>query len=64
MHIQCKNCNYCEKVDKAFFAKLLGAVTASMGYWAWVSFFFCRNRFCNADLYRYYGGWWGYDGVF
>lgn len=45
MHIQCKNCNYCEKVDKAFFAKLLGAVTASMGYWAWVSFFFAGTGF-------------------
>lgn len=45
MHIQCKNCNYCEKTDKSFFIKLIGGVTAGMGYWAWVAYFFAGTGF-------------------
>lgn len=45
MHIQCKNCNHCEKTDMAFFAKIIGGVTAGMGYWAWVAYFFAGTGF-------------------
>lgn len=45
MHIQCKKCNHCEKTDLAFFAKIIGGVTAGMGYWAWVAYFFAGTGF-------------------
>ena len=45
MHIQCKNCNHCEKTDRSFFIKLIGGVTAGMGYWAWVAYFFAGTGF-------------------
>lgn len=45
MHIQCKQCKHCEKTDMAFFAKIIGGVTAGMGYWAWVAYFFAGTGF-------------------
>ncbi len=45
MYIQCKNCNHYEKTDKSFFVKIIGGVTASMGYWAWVAYFFAGTGF-------------------
>ncbi len=45
MYIQCKHCNHCEKTDKKFFVRLIGAATAGMGYWAWVAYFFAGTGF-------------------
>lgn len=45
MYIRCKNCDHYEKTDKDFFVKILGGVTAGMGYWAWVAYFFAGTGF-------------------
>lgn len=45
MHIQCKNCNYCEKTDKGFFIKLIGTTFAGGGFGAWVTYFFAGTGF-------------------
>jgi putative component of toxin-antitoxin plasmid stabilization module len=45
MHIKCKECSYCEEVNKDLFVKILGGVVATWGFWAWVSFFFAGTGF-------------------
>jgi hypothetical protein len=45
VYIQCKSCNYKEKVNKRFFIKVIGGGFVGGGFWAWVAYFFAGTGF-------------------
>lgn len=45
LYIRCAHCGHKEKINKTFFAKVLGGVVSGFGFWAWVSFLFAGTGF-------------------